>query len=83
MPNITATDLAREARAMLRADLLTCDAITLEGLRKAAVAALEAVYRFPQVVTVRRDSPDGDGVTIQIEGPHFLGTVTMLAPDCN
>jgi hypothetical protein len=82
-PYIRAGDLAREAEAMLRADLQTCTAGTLEGLRVTAVAALESVYPVTQVVTVRRADPDSDRVSIRIEGPDFLGEISVSAPECH
>lgn len=82
MPNVSAPALAREAGAILQADLTTCGAVTLEGLREATVAALAAVYPKPQAVSVRRDDPASDGVTITIKGPHFVGRIEMQAPDC-
>lgn len=78
MPQVRGSDLAREAEAMLWADLHTCTAGTLEGLRMTAVAALESVYPFPQVVSVRRENPTSARVHIRIEGPQFQGEISML-----
>jgi hypothetical protein len=83
MPQVGASDLARQAEAMLWADLHTSTACTLEGLRVTAVAALESVYPVPQVVTVHRQDPNSDRVRICIEGPHFQGEISMIAPGCD
>jgi hypothetical protein len=83
MPNLRARALAREAEAMLWADLHTCTACTLEGLRLTAIAALESVYPVSQTVTVRRHDPDSDRVSICIEGPHFRGAIALLLPTCD
>ena len=83
MPYVRAGDLAREAEAMLWADLQTCTASTLEGLRDTAVAALESVYPVKQVVTVSWASPKCDCASIRIEGPDFLGEISVSAPGCH
>ncbi len=83
MPYIRAGDLAREAEAMLWADLQTCTACTLEDLRATAVAALESVYPVTQVVTVRWASPKCDCASIRIEGPDLLGEISVSAPGCH
>ena len=82
MPHVRASDLAHEAQAMLWADLHTCTACTLDGLRLTVIAALESVYPVPQRVTVRRPDPNSDQVCIRIEGPHFGGEISMLLPAC-
>jgi hypothetical protein len=83
MPPVRATDLAREAEAILWADLCTCTACTMEGLRITAVAALQGVHPVPQVVTVRRPDPNSDQLCIRIEGPHFTGEIRLTAPWCD
>ena len=83
MPSVRASDLAREAEAMLWADLCTCTACTLEGLRMTAIAALESVHPVQQIVTVHRDDPSSDRVLIRIEGPHFTGEIALTASWCD
>lgn len=83
MPPVRASDLAREAEAMLWADLCTSTACTLEGLRITAIAALESVHPFPQIVTVHRDDPNSDRISIRIAGPHFTGEIALSAPWCD
>lgn len=83
MPYVRAGDLARDAAAMLWADLQTCTATTLEGLRDTAIAALESVYPVTQVVTVCWADSDCDRVSFRIEGPDFVGEISVSAPGCH
>lgn len=83
MRPVRASDLAREAEAILWADLCTCTACTLEGFRITAVAALESVHPVPQIVTVHREDPNSDRLLIRIAGPHFIGEIALTAPWCD